>query len=73
MGGVAVLEGGDDGGVGPDGVGDACALSRCQLGEFGGRVALVGVALLGVVAFARCGCDDGGHASDENNQVLHCR
>ncbi len=37
VGRVAVLEGGDDGGVGLDGVGDARSLSRCQLREFGRR------------------------------------
>ena len=66
MGGVAVLEGGDDGGVGLDGVSDACSLSRCQLRE------LVGIVLVGFVT-VRCGSDKGNQASDDNNHVLHCR
>ena len=43
VGRVAVLEGGDDGGVGLDGVSDARSLCRCYFGNLGRTAALIGM------------------------------
>ena len=65
MGGVAVLEGGDDGGVGLDGTGNAGSLVCGQFSKFG-RIT-VAVVLVGM-ATSGCGCCNSNDESEDDNE-----